>query len=239
MSLKPVALGGAILILAAVGVGVSILKPRDLECASAETRELVSQIARENQAEMDALVMQFVSENPAPKLSQAPKSAERIAAEQRLAALQEAAAKASREAIDALTSGAPPKGPQVLGWGPQAAPRASTDASQRANQVRQELFSARKSYALAYDKVDRAARAADEKADAENRATAFESLQKQVRYTIDDVRTTDKNGAGAPTCAATLKAQAGKYSWTPPITYKVEQTSDRKLYVTVYGLKKS
>jgi hypothetical protein len=49
-------------------------------------------------------------------------------------------------------------------------------------------------------------------------------------------------GSGPPsgdlTCAATLKGGGGKYGdWTLPITYKVEETSDKRLYVAVSGLK--
>ncbi|MGX1110562.1 MULTISPECIES: hypothetical protein [Bradyrhizobium] len=239
MDLKPGVLGGAILILAALGCGVWILKPRDIECAGAEARALVAQIATENQAALDELITQYVRANSTPKLSQAPKSAERIAAENRIAALKEAVAKANREWIDSVRPGGQGS-PQVLNSGNQVlnVPRPNNDASRRATLVRQDLFIAQRNYDFAYGEADRAARAADDKADAANRAAASATLRNEVRYTLDDVRTTDKNLVGALTCAATLNAKAGKYDWTLPITFKVEQTSDRKLYVTVYGLKK-
>jgi hypothetical protein len=42
---------------------------------------------------------------------------------------------------------------------------------------------------------------------------------------------------GAVSCAAVLHGEAEKYGTAEePITYKVEQTSDGKLYATVYGL---
>ncbi|MHC2247849.1 hypothetical protein [Bradyrhizobium elkanii] len=239
MDFKLGILGGAILILAAIACGVWILKPRDIECADAEARALVAQIATENQAALDALIAQYVRANPTPRLSQAPKPAERIAAEARIAALKEAVAKANREWIDSVRPGAQGS-PQVLNSGSRVLniPRPNNDASRRATIVREELFNAQRNYDFAYGETDRAARAADDKADAANRAAASAALQNKIRYTLDDVRTTDKNLAGALTCAATLNAKADKYDWTLPITYKVEQTSDRKLFVTVFGLKK-
>jgi hypothetical protein len=230
-----IAVGGVVLILAAAGL-VWILKQRSLDCASVEARELVSQIARENQAMMDDIVRQSVRENPPPKSPQAPKSRDRIAAEQRISALKEAlaeanknVAQANREWLDRVRAAAGP--PQGI--------RSNTDASQRATQATLELGRAQASYDLAYGAEDRAARLQSDRADAANRATVLDSVQKEISYKLEDVRTTDKNLAGALTCAATLKGDAGKYGWTVPITYKVEQTSDGRLYVAVYGLKKS
>ncbi|WP_439400284.1 hypothetical protein ACRQ5Q_42775 (plasmid) [Bradyrhizobium sp. PMVTL-01] len=94
-------------------------------------------------------------------------------------------------------------------------------------------------YDLQYGAEDRAARLQSDKTEAANRETFFARVQKEISYKLEDVRTADKNLVGAITRAATLKGDAEKYDWTVPITYKVEQTSDGRLYVAVYGLKKS
>jgi hypothetical protein len=70
-------------------------------------------------------------------------------------------------------------------------------------------------------------------------AAVVADVNKEIRYTLDAIRTSDKNLSGALTCAATLKGGGGKYGdWTLPVTYKVEETSDSRLYVAVSGLKK-
>jgi hypothetical protein len=234
-----VAAGGVVLLLAAAaGVGVWIFKPRSLDCASTEARELVSQIARENRATMDEIARQFIRENPPPQSPQAPKSPDRIAAEQRISALKEAlaqanknVAQANREWLDRVRAAGGPQGLSTI--------RSNTEASQRVTQATLELARAQASYDLRYGAEDRADRLQSDRADAANRATVLDSVQKEISYKLEDVRTTDKNLAGALSCAATLKGNAGKYSWTVPITYKVQQTSDGRLYVAVYGLKKS
>jgi hypothetical protein len=60
-----------------------------------------------------------------------------------------------------------------------------------------------------------------------------------MKYTLDVIRTTRKDReTGNIACAATLQGDAGKFgTWTLPITYTVERTSDGIPYVTVYGLK--
>lgn len=65
----------------------------------------------------------------------------------------------------------------------------------------------------------------------------WNDVRREIKYSLNEIRTTDKNLAGALTCAASLKGDAGKYGAdTLSITYKVEKTSDGKLYVGVYGL---
>jgi hypothetical protein len=74
-------------------------------------------------------------------------------------------------------------------------------------------------------------------ADKANHDAIYADVQKEMNYTLDAIRTTDKNLAGALTCAATLKGDARYSNWTLPITYKVEETSDGRFYVAVSGLK--
>jgi hypothetical protein len=229
-------IGGVVLILAAGGLGAWFLKQRP-DCASLEARELVSQIARENLTMVDDIARQSIRENPLPRTPDEPKSPDRIAAEERIAALKEISeqaqknvARANKEWLDRVVTAGPRSGGVI---------RSNTDASQRATQARMELGRAEASYNLQYGAEDRAARLQSERVEAANRATVFGRVQNEIRYALEDVRTTDKNLAGALSCGATLKGNAGNYGWTTPITYKVEQTSDGKLFVTVYGLKKS
>jgi len=72
---------------------------------------------------------------------------------------------------------------------------------------------------------------------------ALENLRKTktvVDYSLDAIRTSAKDETtGAVACAANLHAVAAeKYnaSAEEPITYKLEKTSDGKLYATVFGL---
>jgi hypothetical protein len=56
-------------------------------------------------------------------------------------------------------------------------------------------------------------------------------------YGVSAIRTTSKDASTkAVMCAADLTVSLGKWNTTAPITYKVEITSEDKLYATVWGI---
>jgi hypothetical protein len=225
-----VAVGVVAILLVFAGVSW-LLKPRNLDCASKEARELVSQIASENGAMMENVASRFIQQNPLPPPPPPPKSAERIAAERAVAALEDASSKAEKE------------------WNDFKVDHSSHDAfirtfdiwtalSLRGSKARENARAARAALRVAYGPADDAAIAAARTAYNANHDAVLADVRKEMQYTLDAIRATDKNLSGALTCAATLKGDGGKYgAWTLPITYKVQETSDRKLYVGVYGLK--
>jgi hypothetical protein len=237
-----IALSFAAILLVFVSASL-LLRPHDLSCSSKEAQELVFQIARDNGAMMDTATWAFMDKNPQPRpprppqMPAPPKSAERIAAEGAVAALDDAASRANKKMFDACVSHMTSGGNCIA-------------AADRFQQARDDAATAHASLHAAYDAADAAARdaaraaagaadAAARAADDAERAAASAAVMKEMKYTLDAIRTPDKTLSGALTCAATLKGDAGKSgAWTLPITYKVEQTSDGRLYVGVYGLTK-
>jgi hypothetical protein len=187
------AAGVATILLVFAG-GAWLFKPHKLDCASKEARELVSQIAAENDAMMTEAASRFIKRYPLPK------SPALIAAER---AYAQRVAGAEQEWRNYNSAG-------------------SRDTTRWLDAVRDS--------AAAHDAIDAVNAAAF--------ASVVTDVRKEVKYTLDTIRTTDKNLSGALTCAATLKGDGGKYGdWTKPITYKVEETSDGRLYVGVSGLR--
>jgi hypothetical protein len=224
-----VAVGVVTILLGVAGVAW-LLKPQDLNCASKAAQEQVSQIARENRAMMETAASRFIQQNPLPPPP--PKSAERVAAERAVAGLEDASSKAQEEWSNFRVD-----------YSSHDAFNRSFDISQalrlREDKAREDARAARASLRAAYGPADDAARAAARAAENANHDAVLADVKKEMQYTLDAIRTTDKNLSGALTCAATLKGGGGKYGdWTLPITYKVEETSDGRLYVAVSGLKK-
>jgi hypothetical protein len=227
---------------------------KDLDCGGKAAQDSVAQIARNNKTMVLTALMQFLNNNPPPM------TPERAAANQAKAAYDAAVVRvreASRRAWAAAGqntqginehSSAPP-----LPWqggdcrqsflrgaaancdtNPPPEVAAKLNAVKAANAV---TDAARKDADAAQEVLNDANKAADAADNA--RASAIGAdVQKEMKYTLDVIRTTAKDqGTGALTCAATLNGEAGKYGAAKlPITYKVEKTSDGKLYVTVYGL---
>jgi hypothetical protein len=220
---------GSVAISLVLGGVTWLSKPRNLDCAGTDARELVSKIAGENRAMVEPVASQFTRQNPPQLPPPPPKSEERIAAERNIAAQKDILSQANMELA------------QANSWGPGARgfiQQNRAGPKLRADQAKRDLATAEEAY-KAYSAADDAEKRAASRAVQANRDAVYADVQKEMKYTLDAIRTTDKNPAGgAVTCAATLKGEAGRFgSWTLPITYKVEETSDRRLYVAVYGLK--
>ena len=66
---------------------------------------------------------------------------------------------------------------------------------------------------------------------------ANEKFRAEATYEIGTIRMTAKDATTeAVTCEAVLIAEMPKYRQEQPIRYKIENTTDGKLYATVWGL---
>ena len=192
------------------------------DCAGEATQELVFQIAKDHGIFEPSLAVQFYNENYTPL----EKSAQQIAAETEAQQIRSEMGRQLWFAQQEL-------GDKAIAYQAGLTSIPLDDYRQKVNRAEQAVATAQANIHAVEQVFEQAQRNAREALN----HRAYDYVRKQIKYALDAIRMTDKNLAGAITCAANIKAEAERYrSKEAPITYKIEKTSDGRLYATVYGL---
>jgi hypothetical protein len=236
--------------VAIISIGLILFSGNSVDCASSDARDLVAQIAQENEALVNYIRWNG-SEAGTPVAETCEQNAQCQSSQQAFDSVQRAAVNLAQKCLAIQAIDEFDYCPEISeesqnftsvgadGWGTRYEDEGSFEVQ---NSARKSFMSQNAGTILKQWSVTEAAlRAAQSNLDADNikrKDDAWKAALENIAYNLENIILTKKDKeVGSVSCKARLNADIPGWGGAhQEITYKVEKTSEGEIYATVWGI---